>query len=70
MPLDAKTSYWVTTFANKPVFITGDAAWSLIAQPSDPDVDTYLEDRASRGLNAIIVNSIGYQYADHAPADF
>jgi len=52
------------------VFITGDAAWSLIAQPSDADVDIYLEDRASRGFNAIIVNLIEHQYADHAPADF
>ena len=52
------------------MFITGDAAWSLIAQPSDADVDIYLEDRASRGFNAIIVNLIEHQYADHAPADF
>jgi hypothetical protein len=70
MALDATKSHLVNTFTNKPVFITGDAAWSLIAQPSDADVDTYLEDRASRGFNAIIVNLIEHQYADHAPADF
>jgi len=70
MALDTSKSHLVSTFTNRPVFITGDAAWSLIAQPSDADVDAYLEDRASRGFNAIIVNLIEHQYADHAPADF
>lgn len=70
MALDASRSHLVNTLTNKPAFITGDAAWSLIAQPPDRDVDTYLEDRASRGFNAIIVNLIEHQYADHAPADF
>jgi hypothetical protein len=70
MALDATKTHLVNTLTNKPVFSTGDAAWSLIAQPSDADVDTYLEDRASRGFNAIIVNLIEHQYADHAPADF
>jgi len=70
MELDASRSHLVNTFTNKPVFITGDAAWSLIAQPSDTDVDAYLQDRASRGFNAIIVNLIEHQYANHAPADF
>lgn len=70
MALNANKSHLVNTFTNKPVFITGDAAWSLIAQPSNADVDTYLGDRASRGFNAIIVNLIEHQYADHAPADF
>jgi len=70
MALDANKSHLVNTFTNKPVFITGEAAWSLIAQPSDADVDTYLEDRASRGFNAIIVNLIEHQYSDHAPADY
>ena len=70
MALDANKSHLVNTLTNRPVFITGDAAWSLIAQPSDADVDTYLEDRASRGFTAIIVNLIEHQYADHAPADF
>lgn len=69
MALDASRSHLVNNFTNKPVFITGDAAWSLIAEPSDADVDAYLNDRASQGFNAIIVNLIEHQYADHAPAD-
>ena len=70
MALSADKSHLVNTFTNKPVFITGEAAWSLIAQPSDADVDTYLADRAARGFNGIIVNLIEHQYADHAPANF
>jgi hypothetical protein len=70
MALSPNKSHLVNTFTGKPVFITGEAAWSLIAQPSDAEVDTYLADRASRGFNAIIVNLIEHQYADHAPADY
>ena len=68
--LSSDKTHLISTFTNKPVFITGEAAWSLIAQPSDADVETYLADRAARGFNGIIVNLIEHQYADHAPADF
>jgi hypothetical protein len=70
MALTPDKTHLINTFTNKPVFITGEAAWSLIAQPSDADAETYLADRAARGFNAIIVNLIEHQYADHAPADF
>jgi hypothetical protein len=60
MALSEDKTHLMNTFTNKPVFITGEAAWSLIAQPSDSDVDTYLSDRASRGFNAIIVNLRGF----------
>jgi hypothetical protein len=70
MALSADKTHLINTFTNKPVFITGEAAWSLIAEPSDADVETYLADRAARGFNGIIVNLIEHQYADHAPADF
>jgi hypothetical protein len=70
MALSADKTHLINTFTNKPVFITGEAAWSLIAQPSDADVETYLADRAARGFNGIIVNLIEHQYANHAPADF
>jgi len=70
MALSEDKTHLVNTLTNKPIFITGEAAWSLIAQPSDAEVDSYLSDRASRGFNGIIVNLIEHQYADHAPADF
>jgi Protein of unknown function (DUF4038)/Putative collagen-binding domain of a collagenase/Abnormal spindle-like microcephaly-assoc'd, ASPM-SPD-2-Hydin len=70
MALSPDKTHLMNTLTNKPVFITGEAAWSLIAQPADGDVETYLSDRARRGFNAIIVNLIEHQYADHAPADY
>jgi hypothetical protein len=70
MALSPDKTHLINTFTNKPVFITGDAAWSLIVQPSDAGVETYLADRAGRGFSAIMVNLIEHQYADHAPADF
>jgi hypothetical protein len=70
MALSPDKTHLINTFTNKPVFITGDAAWSLIAQLSDQDVETYLADRARRGFNAIIVNLPEHMYANHAPANF
>lgn len=69
MTLSPDRTHLVNTFTNKPVFITGEAAWSLIAQLSDADVESYFTDRAKRGFNAIIVNLIEHMYADHAPAN-
>ena len=63
MVLDPTKAHLVNTFTGKPVFLAGDTAWSLIAQLDDSDVVTYLADRASRGMNAIIVNLIEHQYA-------
>jgi hypothetical protein len=54
---------------NQPFFITGDAAWSLIAQLNNADAVIYLSDRASRGFNAVIVNLLEHQFATKAPAD-
>ncbi len=69
MALSPDKTHLINSIKNKPVFITGEAAWSVIVQPSDAEVETYLADRAARGFNAIIVNLIEHQYADHAPAD-
>ena len=55
---------------NKPVFITGESAWSLQVQLSDPDIQFYLSDRASRGFNAIWVGLVDNFYSNHPPEDF
>ena len=70
MVLSPDKTHLINTITNRPAFITGDTAWSLMAQLSDADVENYLADRAARGFNAIIVNLIEHQYADHAPVDF
>ena len=51
------------------VVVTGDTAWSLIAQLSQDDITRYLDDRAARGFNAIVVNLLEHKFAVHAPAD-
>jgi hypothetical protein len=54
---------------NQPFFVDGEAAWSLIANLRDEDIDLYLADRQQRGVNAILVNLIEHKYADQAPRD-
>ena len=50
-----------------PVRIQGEAAWSLIANLTAAEVDTYLDDRRRRGFNTLIVNLIEHRYAQNAP---
>ena len=52
----------------RPFLVVGDTAWSLIAQLNDEDVARYLDDRAGRGFNAIIVSLIEHKFATNAPA--
>jgi hypothetical protein len=54
---------------NKPFLITGDAPWSLIAQLSVQDANTYLTNRQQLGFNTIIVSLIEHKFATNAPAD-
>ncbi len=49
------------------VLINGEAAWSMIAQLTYAQADTYLSDRSGRGVNAVLVNLIEHKFSDHAP---
>jgi hypothetical protein len=53
-----------------PWFGTGDTAWSLLAQLSPAEIDTYLTDRAGRGINLVLANVLEHYYADHAPNNY
>jgi hypothetical protein len=55
--------------AGVPFLVVGDTAWSLIAQLDEHDIARYLDDRARRGFNAVIVNLIEHKFASHAPAN-
>ena len=70
MTLDPTGRFLVNSITNKPVFITGDAAWSLITQLDDADVDLYLSDRASRGFNYIWCAAADNYYQSNAPKDY
>jgi Protein of unknown function (DUF4038)/Bacterial Ig-like domain len=44
--------------AGDPLFIVGDAAWSLMTGLNKSDALAYLDDRAARGFNLIMVNLV------------
>ena len=52
-----------------PFLMTGDAAWSLIAEMKREDAELYLQDRRKRGFNTILVNLLEHQFARRAPAN-
>lgn len=53
----------------RPFLLLGDAAWSLIAELDRQDTTAYLDDRARRGFNAILVNLVEHQFSSHPPAN-
>jgi hypothetical protein len=52
-----------------PVWLQGEAAWSLIVRLDDAELDRYLADRKSRGFNALLVNLLEHKFADAPPKD-
>ena len=53
----------------RPFLIHGDAAWSMIAQLRDEEIETYLDDRRRRGVNTLLINLLEHKFSDNAPAD-
>ncbi len=53
--------------SGRPFLVQGDAAWSAIAQLSEADALLYLDDRQSRGFNAILVNLVEHSFTSHRP---
>lgn len=51
MTLDPSGKYLINSITKKPLSITGDAAWSLMTNLANSDVELFLSDRASRGFN-------------------
>jgi hypothetical protein len=70
MTLDATGKFLINSITGKPVFITGDDAFSLQVQLSDGDTAFYLDDRAARGFNAIWVGLADNTYSNHPPFDY
>jgi hypothetical protein len=52
---------------NKPFLVVGDSAWSLMVQPREEEIDYYLDDRAKRGFNSVIVNLIEHKFCTDPP---
>jgi hypothetical protein len=51
-------------------FGVGDTAWSLTVQLSPAEITDYLEDRAGRGVNLVLVNLVEHFYGDNAPNNY
>jgi hypothetical protein len=64
-----ESGHYLVDATQAPFLIKGDAAWSLIAQLSREDVQLYLDDRAARGFNTLLVSLLEARFADNAPAN-
>jgi hypothetical protein len=53
----------------EPFLINGDTSWSLMVKLSKPEADLYLEDRRSRGFNAIVTELIENEFGGPANRD-
>jgi hypothetical protein len=67
MVLTADGKHLVNTITNKPVFITGDSAFSMVGQLSDADIETYFADRESRGFNIVWIAAVDGTYCKNPP---
>lgn len=56
--------------ADTPFLMTGEAAWSLIADLSREDAEDYLEDRRRRGFNTLLISLIESRFSRNAPRNF
>jgi uncharacterized protein YjdB len=63
------TSRYLVDQTGKPFLMVGDAGWSMIAQLSDQDADSYLASRQQNGFDLVLVNLLEHKFATHAPAD-
>lgn len=68
LKIDASDKF-LTDASGKPVLVTGEAAWSLIADLNQQDAALYLNDRRQRGFNAILVNLIESKFSRNPPAN-
>src|SRR5579863_3063079 len=67
--LDPSGRYLIDSIRNRPVFLTGDSAWSMITELNDADLELYLSDRAGRGYNWLWSGAADNYYQSHPPKD-
>lgn len=64
--IHASKRYLVDASGN-PVYLNGDTPWSLAVQLSPTQVDTYLDDRQTRGFNAVIFEAVEHYFSSQTP---
>ena len=68
--LDPTKTWLINTATNQPQFCSGEDAWDLIVELSNAEVETYLADRASRGITCIWVALADNAYQTNPPQDY
>lgn len=63
----AKNGRFLVDQKGRPFLVVGDSPWSLIVQPSEEEIDRYLNDRAKKGFNALLVNLIEHKFCTRPP---
>jgi hypothetical protein len=63
----AETGRYLVDQKGEPFLVVGDTSWSLIVQPTEADIDRYLDDRARRGFNSVLVSLIEHKFCSDSP---
>ncbi|MEL6772902.1 MAG: DUF4038 domain-containing protein [Bacteroidota bacterium] len=66
-PLQFVDGRYLADASGTPVFLSGDAAWSAIANLTREEMVRYLDDREARGVNAVYVNLIEAAFSNQTP---
>jgi hypothetical protein len=64
-----RTGRYLVTPDDEPFLVHGEAAWSLASALRREEAARYVDDRSSRGVNAVIVNLVERLLAPNAPAN-
>jgi chitodextrinase len=70
LAISSNGRYLVNSVTNQPVFLTGDDGFLAGLQIDANDLTTYLNDRASRGFNAIWIGTTDQLDQNNAPRNF
>jgi len=54
--------------AGVPFLVHGDTCWSIVGQLTNAQIDTYLNDRAARGFNALLFSAPEAYYTSQTPS--
>lgn len=68
-PLSIHASGRYLVAANgSPFLLHGDTPWSIVAQLTNAQIDTYVADRAAKGFTVILFNAIEHNFTSQTPA--
>jgi hypothetical protein len=59
---------YLQTAGGVPFLLHGDTCWSIVAQLTNAEITQYLEDRASRGVNLILLSAPEPYYTSQTPS--